>query len=254
MEKNNIIYGIRAVIEALKSGKEIDKVLVKVGLKSELYSELNQAIKKYSIAVQYVPGEKLDKITSNNHQGVIGYISEVKTWKLDELVAELEARNKPAFYLILANITDVRNFGAIARTAECAGVDGIIIPDKGSARISADAIKTSAGALITIPVCRENSLWNAVEYLQQNGIKVIAVTEKAKTSYTNADYNQPLALLLGAEDKGIPQGLIKISDEEVKIEMQGKIESLNVSVAAGVLMFEVVKQRISPPEEIDTNL
>ena len=243
--KTQIIYGIRSLIEAIQSGKEIDKVFIKKNLRGELFSELFSIIRNENIPYQYVPIEKINRLAPNNNQGVVAFISMISYTSIENLVPLLFEQGKTPFLLILDEISDVRNFGAIARTAEGAGVDAIIIPTKKTAQINADAIKTSAGALHKIPVCRTNSIKEIVKFLQQCGIKTVSVTEKATDFYYKKDFTVPLALIMGSEDIGINDDIIKISDEIVKIPMQGKIESLNVSVATGIVLYETLKQRLN---------
>jgi 23S rRNA (guanosine2251-2'-O)-methyltransferase len=245
MEKENFLYGLHPVTEAIKSGKEIDRVLFKKGLQGAFSAELLQLVRQYDIPFQFVPQEKLDRITRKNHQGVIALVTEISYQTLENLVQMVFEEGKNPFFLILDGITDVRNFGAICRSAECAGVHGIIIPRQGSAQINEEAVRTSAGALLRIPVCRERSLKNTAIFLKESGIKLIAATEKASDDFFKGDYSAPLAIIMGSEETGISPELLRICDKMVKIPMQGEISSLNVSVAAGVLMFEVVKQRIS---------
>lgn len=244
MQNSNYIFGIRAVQEAIKAGKQIDKIFIKNGLKGDLFHDLFSEIKNKNLSFQFVPQIKLDKITKKNHQGIIALVSPIEYTDIEKLVPLVFEEGRNPFFIILDRITDVRNFGAIARTAECAGIDGIIIPEKGSAAINADAIKTSAGALHNIHVCKVKKLSEAIYFLQQSGINIFAVTEKTSSNYYDKDFKQPLALIMGAEDKGISPDILKISNENVKIPLLGKIESLNVSVAAGILIYEVVKQRI----------
>ena len=243
-QENNFIFGIRAVIEAIDAGKEIDKLFVKRGLTGELANELMELLKKMSISYNTVPVQKLDNITRKNHQGVVAFISPVKFYDIEEITTRLFEEGKNPFILILDGVTDVRNFGAICRTAECSGVNAILVPEKGSAQINADAVKTSAGALLNIPICRTKNLHNSVKSLKDRGLQVFAATEKASENYYKNDYSNPLAIIMGAEDVGISNELIKISDNLIKIPILGKIESLNVSVAAAILMYEVVKQRM----------
>ena len=221
LEKNEMIFGVRAVIEAIQAGREIDKVLVKKDIQSELSKELFACLKNTLIPVQRVPVERINRITRKNHQGVVAFISSV----------------------MLDGITDVRNFGAIARTCECAGADAIIIPSKNSVSVNADAMKTSAGALHTLPVCREQNLTNTIKYLKDCGFKIVAATEKGDYDYTKANYKDPVCIIMGAEDTGVPYEHLSLCDEWIKIPLMGKIESLNVSVAAGILIYEAVKQR-----------
>ncbi|HOO83130.1 MAG TPA: 23S rRNA (guanosine(2251)-2'-O)-methyltransferase RlmB [Prolixibacteraceae bacterium] len=243
MEKSNFIFGIRAVIEAINSGKTIDKLLVKKGLQGELYKELAELIKEHSINVQSVPEPKLNRITRKNHQGVVAFLSPVPFYDLDEIIARTYENGDSPFFVYLDQVSDVRNFGAIVRSAECAGVHAIIVPEKGSAQINADAVKTSAGALHVVPVCKVKSGHLTLKKLQENGIKIFAATEKANQLYHQCDYTVPCTIVSGAEDTGISTELLKTADELIKIPVKGKIESLNVSVATGVVMFEVVKQR-----------
>jgi len=238
-----MIFGIRAVIEAVEAGKDIDKVLVKRELSGELFLELQQLLRTCEIPMQRVPVERIDRITRKNHQGVIAFTSAVTYQKLEDIVPILYEEGKIPFILVLDGLTDVRNFGAIARTCEVAGVHAIVIPARGSVTVNADAIKTSAGALHTIPVCREQNLKEAVVFLQNSGIKVVAATEKAAGYYTESDFTVPVAILMGAEDLGVSAENLRVSDELVKIPQFGTIQSLNVSVAAGVIMYEVVRQR-----------
>lgn len=238
-----MIFGIRAVIEALEAGKDIDKVMVKRELSGELFMELQEQLRRFDIPMQRVPVERIDRITRKNHQGVIAFTSAVTYQKLEDIVPLLYEEGKTPLLLILDGITDVRNFGAIARTCEVAGVNAIVIPSRGSVTVNADAIKTSAGALHSIPVCRENSLKEAIVFLKNSGVKVVAATEKAASYYTESDFSVPLALVMGAEDTGVATENLRICDELVRIPQTGTIQSLNVSVAAGVLIYEVVRQR-----------
>lgn len=238
-----MIFGIRAVIEAIDAGKDIDKVLIKRELSGDLIIELQQLLRDYEIPIQKVPVERIDRITRKNHQGVLAFTSAVTYHKLENIIPQLYEEGKNPFILVLDGITDVRNFGAIARTCEVAGVDAIVIPSRGSVTVNSDAVKTSAGALHTIPVCREKSLKDAVIFLKNSGIKVVAATEKAATNYTYSDMSLPVAVIMGSEDTGISNELIKISDELIKLPQFGKIQSLNVSVAAGVIIYEVIRQR-----------
>jgi 23S rRNA (guanosine2251-2'-O)-methyltransferase len=241
--EDEMIFGIRAVIEAIEAGKEIDKLLIKKDLQGDLSRELFNILKGRHIPVQRVPVEKLNRITRKNHQGVIAYTTQITYQHIEDIVPTLFEEGKNPFFVLLDGVTDVRNFGAIARTAECAGVDAIIIPSKNSVSVNADAIKTSAGALHTIPVCREDNLTKSIKYLKNCGIHIAGATEKGNRSYTKGTYDGPVCLIMGAEDRGIPQEHLALCDEWVKIPILGHIGSLNVSVAAGVLIYEIVKQR-----------
>ncbi|OPZ28305.1 MAG: putative TrmH family tRNA/rRNA methyltransferase [Bacteroidetes bacterium ADurb.BinA174] len=245
MKEKEMIFGIRAVIEAVEAGKDIDKVLVKRELSGELFKELQEVLRRYEIPMQKVPLERIDRITRKNHQGIIAFTSAVTYQKLEQIIPFLYEQGKNPFILVLDGITDVRNFGAIARTCEVAGVDAIVIPARGSVSVNADAIKTSAGALHSIPVCRENNLKDAILFLKNSGIKVVAATEKAAEFYTDTDFSVPTAIVMGSEDEGVATEHLRICDELVKIPQFGTIQSLNVSVAAGVMIYEVVKQRMN---------
>ena len=244
-KEKNMIFGIRAVIEAIDAGKEIDKIFLRREMGGDLARELFDKLKDAQVAIQRVPLEKLNRLTMKNHQGVVAYISSVEYQRIEDIIPTLYEQGKNPFVVILDGVTDVRNFGAIARTCECAGVDALIVPVRGAAAANADAIKTSAGALHVIPVCREQSLHNCVSYLQKCGIQVIAASEKATHSYTEANYQNPLAIIMGAEDVGVAPDILRICNDMVSIPILGQIESLNVSVAAGVLIYEAVKQRMN---------
>ena len=241
--KSSLIFGIHPVNEAIRSGKPIDKVLIKQGFKNEILPGLFPALRDQNIPFQYVPLEKLNRLTGGNHQGIIALVSELEYTDLEKLVPMLFDQGKLPVLVLLDSITDVRNLGALARSAECSGMDALVVPSKGSAQINADAIKTSAGALNNIPVCRVSSLEDAAKYLQDSGFQIVAATEKAEDFIFNADFNKPVALILGAEDTGIDPKLLKMADALVKIPMYGAIQSLNVSAAASVLFFEIVRQR-----------
>lgn len=243
MKEKEMIFGIRAVIEAIEAGKEIDKIIVRKDMQGDLARELFAMLNSNSIPVQRVPIERLDRYTRKNHQGVIAFLSAITYERIEDIVPFLYENGKVPFIILLDGITDVRNFGAIARTCEVAGVDAIVIPAKGSVTVNADAVKTSAGALLKIPVCKEQSLTSTIKYLKDCGIKVIAATEKAHKNYTETDYNMPVAIVMGAEDTGVSSENLRIVDELVKIPQFGTIASLNVSVAAGVLIYEAVRQK-----------
>ncbi|MDR0863607.1 MAG: 23S rRNA (guanosine(2251)-2'-O)-methyltransferase RlmB [Candidatus Symbiothrix sp.] len=243
MKESEMIFGTRAVIEAVQAGKEVDKILMRRDLQNDLSRELFNIVKDTHIPIQRVPQEKLDRLTRKNHQGVIAFISAVTYQTLEDIVPFLYEEGKNPFIVLLDGITDVRNFGAIARTCECAGTDALVIPARNSVSVNADAVKTSAGALLTLPVCKENSITDAIKFLKDCGYKVIAATEKATAEYTQADYSTPTAIVMGGEDMGISMDNLRICDEMVKIPIAGTIASLNVSAAAAVLMYEVVRQR-----------
>ena len=241
--EKDMIFGIRAVIEAIQAGKEIDKILIRRDMTSELARELFTALNGLHVPVQNVPIEKLNKITTKNHQGVVAFISPVIYQRIEDIIPLIYEEGRMPFIVILDGVTDVRNFGAIARTCECAGVDAIIIPTRGGASINADAVKTSAGALLSIPVCREENLGNALKFLTASGIKLVAATEKATKNYTEAGFTVPIGIIMGAEDVGVNPDYLRICDEMIRIPLLGSIDSLNVSVAAGILIYEAVRQR-----------
>lgn len=244
MKNTNYIYGLRAVIEAVESGKEIDKVMMASGLTGDLAQSLLQKLKEHRIYIQRVPVERLNRITGKNHQGVIAQVSPIEYYKLEQLVPTLYEDGKIPMIVVLDGITDTRNFGAIARTAECAGVDAIVIPQRGSVSVTPDAVKTSAGALLRIPVCREESISQALRYLQQSGITIVGATEKGNNPYTSVDYTIPIAVVMGAEDTGLSESSLRICDKFAAIPILGSIGSLNVSVAAAVIIYEAVKQKL----------
>lgn len=243
MNKSDYIFGIRAIIEAIESGKSIDKVLVRKDLGGDLARELFAKTREYGVLVQRVPQEKLNRITMKNHQGAIALISPVTYHKLENLLPSLYEEGANPFLVVLDGLTDTRNFGAIGRSADCSGVNGIIIPERNSVSVTPDAVKTSAGGLFYVPVCREKDLVQTVKFLRESGIKVVAATEKGAKNYTEIDFSVPVAIVMGSEDVGISDEVIRLCDELAAIPMLGNIGSLNVSVAAGVMMYEVVRQR-----------
>ncbi|AHW58670.1 RNA methyltransferase [Draconibacterium orientale] len=243
MDKEDFLFGTRAIIEAIKKGKTIDKVLIKKGLRNELITELQELIKENEIGVQYVPIEKINRITRKNHQGVLAFVSPIEFDNIETVIPGIYEQGKTPLLLVLDQITDVRNFGAIARSAECAGVQAIIIPEKGMARIGADAVKTSAGAIHNIPICKTSNLYHTVRFLKDSGIKIIAATEKGDKLYSDADMKSPLAIVMGSEDTGVSAQILKLADEQLKIPILGQIESLNVSVSAALMIYEAVRQR-----------
>ena len=243
MNREDFVFGTRAVIEAIKNGKTIDKLLIKKGLNNELFQELQILIEENNIVVQYVPVEKINRVTRKNHQGVLAFISPIAFDNIENVLPGIYELGQDPLLLILDQITDVRNFGAIVRSAECAGVHAIIIPEKGMARIGADAVKTSAGALHNLPICKVNNLYKTVQFLIDSGIRIVAATEKGDKLYTETNFNCPVGIVMGSEDDGISQQILKIADEQLKIPILGKIESLNVSVSAALMIYEAVRQR-----------
>jgi 23S rRNA (guanosine2251-2'-O)-methyltransferase len=243
MEKTDMIYGTRAVMEAIHAGKEIEKIMIQSGLANDLIKELITTAKEKKVPYTFVPAEKLKRMSTKNHQGVICLISAVSYSKIDDIVDKAFSEGREPFLLILDRVTDVRNFGAIARTAECAGIDAIVIGEKGSAPITSDAMKTSAGALNHLAICREKDLKHTLRYLRDSGIRVVACTEKTTNKIYDVDLKGPVAIILGSEEDGVSDELIRAADELAMIPMMGKIGSLNVSVAAGVAVYEVVRRR-----------
>ena len=243
-ESNQMIFGIRAVIEAIKAGKDIESLFIQRGLTGGLYTELKTLLREYDIPSHQVPVEKLNRITAKNHQGVVAFISPITYQKIEDIIPAVYENGKTPLVLLLDNITDVRNFGAIARTAECAGVHAIVIPKKGAAQINPDAVKTSAGALYKVPVCRHDNLLTVLRFLKDSGLQIVACTEKTDDLIYKPDYTVPTAVIMGAEDEGISFELIRNSDYLTKIPMTGEIESLNVSVSAGIILYEAVRQRM----------
>lgn len=243
--EDNLIFGIRAVIEAINADKNIDKILLQKGLSNELFNQLRTALRGKDIPYQFVPPEKIKRMTDKNHQGVIAFLTEVTYYNTEDLLQDVFEKGKTPLILIIDRVTDVRNFGAIARSAECAGVDFIIIPSRGAAQINADAIKTSAGALHRIKVCREDNLKNTIDYLKEYNIQIVACHEKTDKLMYDADLKKATAIIMGSEENGISGEYVKRSDVQVKIPMCGEIASLNVSVATGIVLFEVIRQRLN---------
>jgi len=245
-KKEQMIFGIRALMEALDAGKEIEKVMLRSGTgSSEIFKELSRRIHGEKIPFQYVPTEKLNSISRKNHQGVIAYISEISYSEIDFILPSIFEKGETPLILMLDQISDVRNFGAIARTAECAGVHAIVIPFKGGARITSEAVKTSAGALHSMPVCRQQDLGDSLQYLKDSGLTVFAASEKAEKSLYETDLRVPAVIIMGAEDTGISSKLSLLVDKPLSIPLAGKISSLNVSVATGVVVYEAMRQRLA---------
>lgn len=238
-----MVFGIRPVIEALENGQELESLFIQRGLSGELIAELKKILRDRGIPYNQVPIEKLNRMTRKNHQGVVGVISPINYQKIEDIIPQVYEKGEVPFILILDGLTDVRNMGAIARTAACAGVHAIVVPAKGSAEINPDAIKTSAGALYTIPVCRHDSLSRVMHFLQESGLQVVACTEKTDKLIYEPDYTLPSAIVMGSEERGISNDIIRSADHLAKIPMYGEIASLNVSVSAGVIIYEAIRQR-----------
>ncbi len=245
MQKTTQIYGIRAVIEAINAGEPLDKVFIQKGLKGDLSKELEGLVRKNGINSSYVPIEKLNYLTKSNHQGVVANISPIAFYVLEELVEQVMATKKTPLFLLLDQLSDVRNFGAIIRTAECTGVDGIIIQKKGAAPVTADTIKTSAGAAFKVPIVKVDHIKDAVFFLQASGIQVIAATEKTERTIYDIGFKQASAIVMGSEDRGISPSILKVVDQTAKLPLMGEIGSLNVSVACAVFLYEAVRQRMA---------
>ena len=245
MTENTTIFGLRAIIEAIDSGSTLNKVYLQKGLRGSLFFELETRIKKERITISFVPVEKLDRLSKNkNHQGAVAQISPIAFADLEKLIDDsLEGTTSPLF-LQLDQVSDVRNFGAIIRTAECTGVNGIIIQQSGSAPINAETIKTSAGAAFKIPICRVNHIKDAIYTLQASDIKIVAATEKTEDLIYAIDLKQPIAIVMGSEHRGINPSVLKIVDYTAKLPLLGTIDSLNVSVACGAFLYETTRQRL----------
>lgn len=240
---DNLIYGVHPVLEALKAGKPVEKILLLRDLRNPLIADILRLAAQQQAIVQKVPAEKLDRITRSNHQGIIAFVSMIEYQDLDEILMKTFEKGEQPLIVLLDRVTDVRNMGAIARSAECAGANALVMPSRGSAQINADAVKTSAGALNILPVHRSENLKDTLRYLRDSGVKLVAVTEHGSESYTKIDMKGPVALLLGSEEDGISPEYLRLCDAKVKIPLQGSIQSLNVSIAAGIMLFEVLRQR-----------
>ncbi|MFA5419127.1 MAG: 23S rRNA (guanosine(2251)-2'-O)-methyltransferase RlmB [Bacteroidales bacterium] len=239
----DFIYGTWPVMEAIKASKEFEKVLIQHGLRNEVIKEVIFELKKLDIPYQFVPIEKLNRVTRKNHQGIIAYLSPVTFSKIEHVLPGIFEQGEDPFLIVLDKITDVRNFGAILRTASCTGVHAVVIPSKGSALLNSDTVKSSAGAIYTLPICRSDNLKDTLDYLKNSGLKILAATEKGENVYYDEKLTGPVALIMGSEGEGVSPEYIKRSDIQVKIPMVGTIDSLNVSVAAGVMLYEIFRQR-----------
>jgi len=246
-KESGCIFGLRAVIEAIKAGKQIDRLLIKEGLQGPLYHELMSEVKKNGVPFRIVPLGRIELITRKNHQGVLAWLSMIEFQSVTNILPVIFEKGEDPLIIALDSVSDVRNFGAIVRSADCLGAHAVIIPERGSAAINADAIKTSAGALHSFPVCREKSLVRTVEYLKQSGLRVICAAEKSGEPVPEISMKGPIVLVLGSEDKGISRELLALADSLVRIPMSGNIGSLNVSVAAGILLYEIIRQRSAIP-------
>jgi len=250
----DFIFGVRPVIEAIESEQNIDKILIQKGLKGEIVKELYRIVSNFQIPIQQVPVAKIEQITRKNHQGVLAFLSPVEFYDIETIISNSFENGKLPFIVVLDQITDVRNMGSIIRSAECVGVDAVLVPAKGSARISADTVKTSAGAIFYLPICRTSEIVKQIKQIQKSGLQIICATEKTGDYYFNADFTKPFALVLGSEEFGISPEIMRIADSYAKIPVNGKIGSLNVSNAAAVLMYEAVRQRNCYNSTVDARL
>lgn len=244
MEKNTQIFGLRAIIEAIGSEQSIDKVFLQKGLKGDLFTELETLLRKKGINFSYVPVEKLNRLTKNNHQGAVAQTAPIAFHDLEQLIESTLESNTTPLFLLLDQLSDVRNFGAIIRTAECTGVNGIIVQKKGGAPVNGDTIKTSAGAVFKVPICKVDHIKDAMFLLQASGIKVVAATEKTNNTIYDVSFKEPCAIIMGSEGRGINPSVLKLADAKAKLPLLGYIESLNVSVACGAFLYEAVRQRL----------
>jgi 23S rRNA (guanosine2251-2'-O)-methyltransferase len=244
-KETDCIFGLRPIIEAIKAGKQIDRLLIRQGLQGALYQELMAEVKSHGITFQIVPVERIELVTRKNHQGVLAWLALIEFQHISNILPQIFEKGEDPLIIALDGVSDVRNFGAIVRSADCLGAHAVVIPEKGSARITADAIKTSAGALHTFPVCREKSIVRTVEYLKESGLRVICTDEKRGDYANKTDLSGPSVLIMGSEDQGISRELYELADVHVKIPMSGAIGSLNVSVASGIFLYEIARQRTS---------
>jgi 23S rRNA (guanosine2251-2'-O)-methyltransferase len=240
--RNQMLIGLRPLQEAIQAGSEIDKVLIQRGLQGDIIQDTKLLIQQHSIPFQYVPQEKLNSITSKNHQGVIAFVSPISFGNFENIIANAFEKGETPLLLMLDGVTDVRNFGSICRNAECMGAHAVLVPEKGSAQINEEAIKTSAGALYNIPVCKVKSIVQSIETLQHNGIRVVACSEKTRKELYEIDMTLPTCIIMGSEESGISADALRKSDEIVRIPMRGKTTSLNVSVASGIILYESLRQ------------
>jgi 23S rRNA (guanosine2251-2'-O)-methyltransferase len=243
LKESDCIFGLRPVIEAIKAGRQIDRLLVRQGLQGALYHELMTEVRNHNIVYQIVPVERIELVTRKNHQGVLAWLSVIEYQNISNLLPIVFEKGEDPLIIALDGVSDVRNFGAIVRSAGCLGAHAVLIPEKGSARITSDAVKASAGALHSVPVCRERSIVRSIGFLRDSGLKVICAVERSGKTASKTDLTGPAVLVIGSEDKGISRELTALADHLVKIPMTGSIGSLNVSVAAGILIYEITRQR-----------
>lgn len=244
MSEQSMIYGIHAVLEALKENQTIDQIFIKKNSDNELIREIIYLSRKNNVTVKSVPIEKIQRFTNKNHQGIVAFISPIEFYSLEQIIPTIYEKGETPLLVMLDNITDVRNLGAIVRSCECMGVHAVIVPLKGGAQISSDAVKTSAGAILKMPICKVKSTLHALNYCKESGIQVVSASEKHAVDCFNVDFKKPTLLVMGSEEDGISQALLDNSDSKITIPMIGEISSLNVSVATGICLYEVVRQRI----------
>ncbi len=243
--ENNIVFGLRAIIEAVEAGVSVDKVFLQKDIQNPLMKTLMGTLKHHQINFQLVPPEKFYKYKDKNHQGALAQIAPISFWSLENLIEKVMAEQSNPLFLLLDQVSDARNFGAILRTAACCGVHGVIVPKNGSASVNSDTIKTSAGGVFQVPICKVDHLKDAVFYLQSSNIELFAATEKAPKTIYEATMSGPAALIMGSEDRGINPTILKLIKEQVKLPITGNIGSLNVSVACGAILFEIIRQRLA---------
>ena len=243
MNKETHIYGIRAILEAIQAGKAIDKIYLQKGLQGNLAQQLQAMARKNGVRISYVPEQRLERFRDRNHQGAVATISPVEFLEYQILIDQVLSEKEAPLLLLLDGVSDVRNLGAIIRTAACTGVDGIILPVSGSAPVTADTIKTSAGAVFNLPMAKTPHIKDAVFYLQASGVQVLAASEKAQDSVFETDLTPATAIIMGSEGKGVSPAVLKAADRAARLPMEGSIASLNVSVACGVFLYEAIRQR-----------
>jgi len=239
----DMVYGRRPIIEAIKAEKTFDKLFVLKNLSGELADEFLKIAKENKVVITKVPPEKLNRLTRKNHQGVVGFISPINFANIDHIIDQTFSEGRDPLVLVLDRITDVRNFGAIVRSAECVGVDAVIVPSRGAAQISGDAMKTSAGALNLVPICRSNNILALLKSLQQSGLSLVACTEKSSSTLYDVPFSLPTVIIMGSEESGIDTEILGICNHKAKIPLAGSIESLNVATSTGIILYEAVRQR-----------
>ena len=244
IDKDKLIYGRHPIVDAIQNGMSVDKVILAQSVKGDFEGEIRKLCKQNDISLQVAPKERLNKITRKNHQGVVGFLSYIQYQRIEDVFPTIYDKGETPLVVILDGVTDVRNLGAIARSAEASGAHALIIPNKKTAQVNAEAIKTSAGALSSLPVCRTASLNNALEYLTMNGVQIIAADLSGKGYLHELDLTLPTAIVMGAEGEGIRPHILRQTNHRFRIPMLGKTDSFNVSVAAGIILYESMRQRL----------